>query len=445
MAFENLTDKFQRIFKKLKGQSTLTEANMDEALNEVRLALLDADVNYSVVKDFIKEVKEEATGQKVLTKLSPSQQLIKIVHEKIEGLLGGGDNDITFNSGKPTVIMLVGLQGTGKTTTAGKLAKLFKTKNNKKVLLCADDIQRPAAIDQLETIAGQVEVDIYLDRETKDSAVIAKAAYQKAWSEKYDVLIIDTAGRLQIDEPLMDELKKIEACVPIDETILLVDAMSGQDAVNVALSFNKQLHLTGLIMSKLDGDARGGSALSIRKMTGVPIKYSGTGEKLDDIENFYPDRMADRILGMGDVLTLIEEIQDKIDEKQAMKTSKRIQNGQFDLQDMLSYMKQFKKLGSFSRILSMIPGIPKISDEQIQMINRELKKFETIINSMTLEERKKPEIIKGSRKQRIIDGSGTDAQQVNSLLKRYEMMKQQLPQLSKMMQMGQMAKMFQPK
>lgn len=445
MAFENLTDKFQRIFKKLKGESTLTEANMNDALNEVRLALLDADVNYGVVKEFIAEVKEEAMGQKVLTKLSPSQQLIKIVHDKIENLLGGGDNDVTFLSGKPTVIMLVGLQGTGKTTTAGKLAKLYKEKYGKKVLLCADDIQRPAAIDQLETIANQVGVDIYIDRQSKDSAAIAKASYQKAWTEKYNVLIIDTAGRLQIDQPLMEELKKIEQTVPLNETFLLVDAMSGQDAVNVALTFNKEVHLTGLIMSKLDGDARGGSALSIRKMTGVPIKYAGTGEKLEDIENFHPDRMADRILGMGDVLTLVEEIQDKIDEKQAMKTTKRLQNGQFDLQDMLSYMKQFKKLGSLSRILSMIPGAPRISDEQMEMIKKELKRYETIINSMTVEERKKPEIIKGSRKQRIINGSGTDAQQVNTLLKRYDMMKKQLPQMSRMMQMGQMAKMFQPK
>lgn len=442
MAFEDLSDKFQRIFKKLKGQSTLTEKNMEDALQEVRVALLDADVNYQVVKSFIQEVKDEAIGQKVLTKLSPAQQMIKIVHDKLEALLGGGENDVSFQSGKPTVIMLVGLQGTGKTTTAGKLALLYKTKNRKKVLLCADDIQRPAAIDQLQTIAQQVGVDCYIDRVTKDAPAIAKAAYEKAWKEHYDVLIIDTAGRLQIDEPLMDELKKIQATVPVNESLLLVDAMAGQDAVNVALSFNKQVPLTGLIMSKLDGDARGGAALSIRKMTGLPIKYSGVGEKLEDLENFHPDRMADRILGMGDILTLIEDIQGKVDEKQAMKTSQRLMKGQFDLNDLLSYMKQFKKLGSLSKILKMIPGMPRISEEQIQMVEDELKKYEVIINSMTPAERKKPEMIKASRKMRIVKGCGRSAQDVNSLLKRYDMMKRQLPQMRSMMQMGQMTKMF---
>lgn len=443
MAFENLSDKFQRIFKKLKGQSTLTEKNMEEALNEVRLALLDADVNYGVVKQFITEIRDEAEGQKVLTKLSPSQQLIKIVHDKLEELLGGGQNDITFNSGKPTVIMLLGLQGTGKTTTAGKLALLFRKKNRKKVLLCADDVQRPAAIDQLETIAQQIQTDIYLDRTPGKSPVdIAKAAYEKAWHDHYDVLIIDTAGRLQIDEPLMQELKNIIGAVNVDERLLLVDAMAGQDAVNVALSFNEQIPLTGIVMSKLDGDARGGSALSIRKMTNVPIKYAGVGEKLEDLENFHPDRMADRILGMGDIMTLIEEIQEKVDEKQTMKTSERLRNGQFDLADMLSVMKQIKKIGSFSKVLGMIPGMPKFSQDQLDMIEAELKKFEVIINSMTPNERHRPEIIKASRKERIIKGSGTTAADVNRVLKRYEVMKKQLPQMKSMMQMGQMAKMF---
>lgn len=442
MAFENLSDKFQRIFKKLKGQSTLTEKNMDEALTEVRKALLEADVNYRVVNDFVKEVRDEAIGQKVLTKLTPSQQLIKIVRDKLEELLGGGGNDITFRSGKPTVIMLLGLQGTGKTTTAGKLALLFERKNKKKVLLCADDTQRPAAIDQLETIAQQIDTDIYIDRTGTTPPDIARAAYEKAWREKYDVLIIDTAGRLQIDEPLMDELKKIIASVPVDERLLLVDAMSGQDAVNVALSFNEQVPLTGLIMSKLDGDARGGAALSIRRMTGVPIKYAGVGEKLDDIENFHPDRMADRILGMGDILTLVEEMQDKMDEKQAEKTSRRLMNGEFDLSDMLSVMKQIKKIGSLSKILRMIPGFPKFSDDQIRTVEEELRKYEIIINSMTPQERRKPDIIKASRKERIIKGSGRSATEVNRLLNRYAEMKKQLPQMKSMMQMGKMAQMF---
>lgn len=442
MAFENLTDKLSGIFKKLKGQATLTEKNMDDAFKEVRIALLDADVNYDVVNQFMDEVKSEAIGQKVLTKLSPGQQLIKIVHDKLEALLGGGDNDVTFNSGKPTVIMMVGLQGTGKTTTAGKLANLYKTKMKKKVLLCADDTQRPAAIDQLKTLADSIEVDCYIDRTGTKHPLIAKAAFDKARNEKYDVLIIDTAGRLQIDEPLMDELKEIQKIIPVDETLLLVDAMSGQDAVNVATTFNKEIPLTGLVMSKLDGDARGGAALSIRKMTGVPIKYAGVGEKIEDLENFHPDRMADRILGMGDVLTLIEDIQAKIDEKQTEKTSRRLMNGQFDLNDLLSVMKQMKKLGSLSKILGMIPGMPKISQEQMDFIQTELRNYEIIINSMTPQERKKPEIVKASRKSRIVKGCGLSNQEINRLLNRYDAMKKQLPQMKGIMQMGQMVKMF---
>lgn len=442
MAFENLTDKLSGIFKKLKGQATLTEKNMDDAFKEVRIALLDADVNYDVVNQFMDEVKSEAIGQKVLTKLSPGQQLIKIVHDKLEALLGGGDNDVTFNSGKPTVIMMVGLQGTGKTTTAGKLANLYKTKMKKKVLLCADDTQRPAAIDQLKTLADSIEVDCYIDRTGTKPPLISKAAFDKARNERYDVLIIDTAGRLQIDEPLMDELKEIQKIIPVDETLLLVDAMSGQDAVNVATTFNKEIPLTGLVMSKLDGDARGGAALSIRKMTGVPIKYAGVGEKIEDLENFHPDRMADRILGMGDVLTLIEDIQAKIDEKQTEKTSRRLMNGQFDLNDLLSVMKQMKKLGSLSKILGMIPGMPKISQEQMDFIQTELRNYEIIINSMTPQERKKPEIVKASRKSRIVKGCGLSNQEINRLLNRYDAMKKQLPQMKGIMQMGQMAKMF---
>ena len=442
MAFENLADKFQRIFKKLRGQDTLTEKNMDEALTEVRKALLEADVNYRVVNDFVREIRDTALGQKVLTKLTPTQQLIKIVRDKLEELLGGGNNDVSFRPGKPTVIMLLGLQGTGKTTTAGKLALLFKTRNKKRVLLCADDTQRPAAIDQLETIAHQIETDIYLDRTGTSPFEIAKAAYQKAWKEKYDVLIIDTAGRLQVDQPLMDELGKIMSSVPVDERLLLVDSMSGQDAVNVALAFNEKVPLTGLIMSKLDGDARGGAALSIRRMTGVPIKYAGVGEKLEDIENFHPDRMADRILGMGDILTLVEEIHQRMDERQAEKTSRRLMNGEFDLSDMLSVMKQIKRLGSLTKILRLIPGFPRFSDEQLKTVEDELKRYEIIIGSMTPQERKKPDMIKASRKERIMAGSGRSAAEVNRLLNRYADMKKQMPQMKSMMQMGKMAQMF---
>lgn len=442
MAFENLTDRLTGIFKKIRGQSTLTERNMEEAIKEVRLALLDADVNYDVVDGFIDEVRQEALGQKVLTKLSPAQQFIKIVHDRLEALLGGGDNDVTFRLGKPTVIAMVGLQGTGKTTTAGKLAWLYKNRMGKKVLLCADDIQRPAAIDQLKTLADSIQVDCYVDRSGTTPPNIAKDAYRKAVDERYDVLIIDTAGRLQIDEPLMDELKQIRALVPVDETLLLVDAMSGQDAVNVASAFHEEIPLTGLVMSKLDGDARGGAALSIRKMTGVPIKYAGVGEKVEDIENFHPDRMADRILGMGDVLTLIEDIKAKVDEKQSEKTTRRLMNGEFDLNDLLSVMRQMKRLGSFSKILGMIPGLPKISPEQMAFIEQELENYEVIISSMTPQERKRPEVVKASRKARILKGCGKSPQELNRLLNRYDMMKKQLPQMKGIMSAGKMADMF---
>lgn len=429
MAFEALGTRLGGIFKKMRGQATLTEKNMDEMLTEVKKALLEADVNYDVVNDFIKEIKEEALGQKVLQKVSPGDMVIKIVHDKMESLLGSGDNDLSFRmDGKPTVILMVGLQGTGKTTSAAKLANLFEKKNKKKVLLGALDIYRPAAIDQLTNLGLKCEppVETFSDKSGTLPPEIAKAAYQKACDEKCGILILDTAGRLEIDERLMKELQDIQAVVPVDETLLTVDSLAGQNATSVALSFSKQIHLTGLIMTKLDGDSRGGAALSIKKLTGLPIKYAGVGEKMDDLENFHPDRMADRILGMGDIVSLVEEMQAKMDEKQAEKTGRRLMQGQFDLTDMLSMMKQMSKLGPLKKILMMLPGMPKLSDDQIDQAQTMLKRTETIINSMTRQERKKPEMIKSNRKLRIAKGSGTTPKDVTALLESYDKMKKNM-------------------
>ena len=428
MAFESLGNKLSLIFKKMKGQATLSEKNMDEMLAEVRKALLEADVNYSVVSSFIEEIKKEAIGQKVLDKVSPGNMVVKIVYDKMEKLLGEGDNDICFNmNGKPTVIMMVGLQGTGKTTSAAKLANLFENKNKKKVLLGALDIYRPAAVDQLRNLGLKCspQVDTFF-MENASPVTIGKEAYLKAEREKYDILILDTAGRLEIDEKLMDELKQIQKEVKVDETLLTVDSLIGQNATNVALKFNSAIKITGLIMTKLDGDSRGGAALSIKKLTGIPIKYAGVGEKMEDLENFYPDRMASRILGMGDILSLVEEIQGKLDEKQAEKTSRRIMQGQFDLVDMLSLMKQMNKLGPLSKIISLIPNAPKLSSAQLDQAASALKQTEVIISSMTKEERRRPEMIKSNRKLRIAKGSGVSAKDVTKVLESYEQMKKQM-------------------
>ncbi|MDY5649777.1 MAG: signal recognition particle protein [Candidatus Enterosoma sp.] len=428
MAFESLGNKLSLIFKKMKGQATLSEKNMDEMLAEVRKALLEADVNYSVVSSFIEEIKKEAIGQKVLDKVSPGNMVVKIVYDKMEKLLGEGDNDICFNmNGKPTVIMMVGLQGTGKTTSAAKLANLFENKNKKKVLLGALDIYRPAAVDQLRNLGLKCSphVDTFF-MENASPVTIGKEAYLKAEREKYDILILDTAGRLEIDEKLMDELKQIQKEVKVDETLLTVDSLIGQNATNVALKFNSEIKITGLIMTKLDGDSRGGAALSIKKLTGIPIKYAGVGEKMEDLENFYPDRMASRILGMGDILSLVEEIQGKLDEKQAEKTSRRIMQGQFDLVDMLSLMKQMNKLGPLSKIISLIPNAPQLSSAQLDQAASALKQTEVIISSMTKEERRRPEMIKSNRKLRIAKGSGVSAKDVTKVLESYEQMKKQM-------------------
>ena len=438
MAFENLTEKLSRIFKKLRGQARLTESNMDEMLKEIRVALLEADVNYKVVKEFINNVKEKAIGQEVYTKLNPSQMITKIVHDELVNLLGGGENEIKYQANKPTVILLVGLQGSGKTTTAGKLAYLMKNKLHKKVLLAAGDIYRPAAIDQLEQIAKSIGVPLFKKGIDVSPVEIAKEAKEMAFNDHYDVLIIDTAGRIAIDEALMEELNQIKKEVQPDEILLLVDAMSGQDAVNVAKSFNDLLSLTGVIISKLDGDARGGSALSIRHMTGVPIKFSGVGEKVSDLDVFHADRMADRILGMGDVMTLVEKVQEEIDEKEAKKAANKMMSGKFGLDDMLAQMKQVQKMGSLGGLLKLIPGMPKISPEQQAAAEKEMKNFEIIIDSMTYEERQNPAVFQYSRKIRVANGCGKQVSDVNRVLKKYEQMKDMMKQMEQYKKSGRM-------
>ena len=438
MAFESLTEKLSNIFKRLRGQARLSESNMEDMLKEIRVALLEADVNYKVVKEFINSVKEKAIGQDVLSKLNPSQMITKIVHEEIEALLGSGETELNYPTSRPIVIMMVGLQGSGKTTTTGKLANLMKNKLHKKVLLAACDVYRPAAIDQLVQLAKQLGVDVVNMGTNTNPVEIAKAAKKKAFDEHYDALIIDTAGRLQIDEQLMDELENIKNEVVPDDILLLVDAMAGQDAVNVATAFNDKLAITGIVMSKLDGDARGGAALSIKHMTGVPIKFAGVGEKLTDLDIFYPDRMADRILGMGDVMTLVEKAQEEIDEEEAKKATKKMMAGKFDLEDMLQQMRQIQKLGSLGGLLKMIPGMPKVTPEQQALAEKEMRNFEIIINSMTPEERHKPEIFNYSRKQRVSRGSGKQVSDINRVLKKYDQMKQMMKQMEAYKKSGRM-------
>jgi len=407
---------------------------MEEMLKEIRIALLEADVNFKVVKDFLTEVRKRAIGAEVLTKLNPSQTIVKIVHDEIEKLLGSSDDQLVYNRNKPTVILLVGLQGSGKTTTAGKLSLMMKSKLNKKVLLAACDTYRPAAIDQLEQIANDIKVDIVSEKEKMNPVAIAKKARTKAYDDHYDVLIIDTAGRLHVDEPLMAELNQIIKEVEPDEVLLAFDAMSGQDVANVAASFNNRLKLTGAVMTKLDGDARGGAALSIRHLTGVAIKFAGTGEKLSDLDVFHPDRMADRILGMGDVVSLVEKVHEELDEREMKKSVNRMLSGKFDLQDMLEQMRQVQKLGSLGGLLSMIPGMPKLTDEQKIQAEKEIANFEAIFNSMTKEERRHPEILRNSRKVRIARGSGKTNADINRVLNKYEKSKEM------MRKMGQMQK-----
>jgi signal recognition particle subunit SRP54 len=427
--FSSLSEKLQDVFKKLRGKGKLTEKDIKEAMKEVKLALLEADVNYKVVKDFINNVMQKAVGEEVLESLTPAQQVIKIVYDEMVNLLGGSDTKLTFSPSGFSIYMMVGLQGSGKTTTAGKLAGLLK-KQGKNPSLVACDIYRPAAIKQLEVVAQKVGVKCYADYTSQDAVKIAKDGIEFAKSNRSDVVIIDTAGRLHINQELMDELKNIKNAVKPTEILLVVDAMTGQDAVNVAEAFNDQLGIDGIIMTKLDGDTRGGAALSVKAITGKPIKFAGVGEKMEDLEVFHPDRMASRILGMGDVLTLIEKAQEAIDQKKAEELEKKLRSMQFTLEDFLDQLKQIKKMGPLSQIISMIPGIKLKGDVDFDAGEKELKKIEAIINSMTKEERQDPSIINSSRKRRIAMGSGTTVQDVNRLLKQFEDMKRMMKQFS---------------
>ncbi|HOA00187.1 MULTISPECIES: signal recognition particle protein [Ruminococcus] len=419
MAFEGLSEKLNNVFKKLKSRGKLTESDVKEAMREVRLALLEADVSYKVVKDFVKSVTERAVGEEVLASLTPAQQVIKIVNEELVSLMGNSNARINMASKPPTVIMMCGLQGSGKTTHAAKLAKLLK-KEGHRPLLAACDIYRPAAINQLQVVGGKADVKVFEMGQT-DPVVIAKKALAYAKDYGHDILIIDTAGRLHIDEALMDELVNIKKETNPDEIMLVVDAMTGQDAVNVAKAFDDAVGITGVLMSKLDSDTRGGAALSVLSVTGKPIKFVGMGEKLDDFEQFHPERMASRILGMGDVLTLIEKAENVMSQKDAEKLTKKFKENKFDMDDLLDQMKQIKRMGSMKSILGMLPGVgDKIKDADID--ESQLGRIEAMITSMTKAERAKPSIINPSRKKRIANGSGTKVEDVNRLLKQFDQM-----------------------
>ena len=417
MAFEGLSERLQGITRKLKGKARITETDLKEVLREVKLALLEADVNYKIVKEFIAVIQEKALGQDVLKSLTPGEQVVKIVKDELIDLLGGTDSKINFTSNPPTIIMLVGLQGSGKTTTAGKLANILR-KEGKKPLLVACDVYRPAAIKQLQVVGSQLNIPVYSNENTKDVVLIAKQAVNQAISKLNDVIILDTAGRLHIDEELMQELRNVKSSVKPHEILLVVDSMTGQDAVNVAQHFNDNLGIDGIILTKLDGDTRGGAALSVKKITNRPIKYVATGEKLNNIEAFHPDRMASRILGMGDVLSIIERAEETFNEEEAIKLEKKLKQEGFDLNDYLTQLRQLKKMGSFSSLLKMIPGMNKIKDLKVD--DKEFEKIEAIICSMTNEERRKPKILNASRRIRIAKGSGTSVQEVNKFMNSYE-------------------------
>ena len=431
MAFEGLTEKISSAFKKLRGQTRLTEADVKDAMREIRLALLEADVNFKVTKDFIKAVTEQATDAEILESLSPAQQVIKIVNDELIKLLGGKGARITIAPNPPTIVMMAGLQGSGKTTNAAKLAGLFKKQQQRRPLLVACDVYRPAAIDQLKVVGRQLDIPVF-EMGQGDPVEIAKQGISHARKNGYDMVFLDTAGRLHIDEALMDELKNIKAEVKPHEILLVVDAMTGQDAVNVAKVFDEALDISGVLMSKMDGDARGGAALSVKAVTGKPIMYIGTGEKLDNIEPFHPDRMASRILGMGDVLTLIEKAQQNFDEKQAIQTAKKMSAGKFTLTDFYDQLQQIKNMGPLEDMLGMIPGVDAKALAGAQVDNKAMGHTEAIILSMTPKERENPSIINYSRKKRIANGCGLKIEEVNKLLKQFEAMQKMTKQLASM-------------
>lgn len=435
MIFSNLADRLQETFKKLRGHGKLTPEDVNATMREIRIALLEADVNFKVVKDFVKKIKERAVGQEVLESLTPAQAVIKIVNEELTALMGQTQAHINISPKPPTIVMMVGLQGAGKTTSAGKLALMFK-KQGKHPVMVAADIYRPAAIKQLQVLGKQIDVPVYAEEANKDAVAIAQHGVDYAKSHANDIVIIDTAGRLHVDEHLMQELKSIKQDVKPHEILLVVDAMTGQDAVNVAESFNNDLGLDGVVLTKMDGDARGGAALSVKAVTGCPIKFVGAGEKLEALEPFYPDRMASRILGMGDVLTLIEKAQNAFDADEAKKMEKALRKNEFTLDDFLSQLNQVRKLGSFENILGMIPGMgglkKKLGDVDIDMNGKEIKHIEAIIRAMTPAEKRNTKIINGSRRKRIAMGSGTRVQEVNKLLKQFDDMKRMMKKMSNM-------------
>ena len=431
MAFESLSEKLQGAFKKLRGKGILSEEDINEAMREVKLALLEADVNFKVVKEFVAAVKEKALGAEVHASLNPAQQVIKIVNDELVELMGGTNSKLTYSPRGFTVLMMVGLQGTGKTTSCGKLAAYLK-KNGKKPMLCACDIYRPAAIDQLEVVGQSVDTPVFTMRECKEPEKIAAAALKEAEIKGYDVLIIDTAGRLQIDEALMDELVRIKAATKPHEILLVVDAMTGQDAVNVAEGFSEKLGIDGIIMTKLDGDSRGGAALSVKKVTNKPIKFIGMGEKMDALEPFHPERMASRILGMGDMLSLIEKAQEGYDEKKAEELQKKIKKNEFTLEDFLEEMNQVRNMGGIGKLLDMLPGMggKGMKDIDLEESEKDFADMEAIILSMTKEERRNPSILNASRRKRIAAGSGQPVSKINRLIKQFEEARKILRQLA---------------
>lgn len=426
MAFEGLSSRLQEITRKIRGKARITDSDLKEMLREVKLALLEADVNYKIVKEFISTIQEKALGQDVLKSLTPGQQVVKIVKDELVQLLGGETSKISFTPNPPTIIMLVGLQGSGKTTTAGKLANLLR-KQGKKPLLVACDVYRPAAIKQLQVVGAQLNIPVFANENSKDVVHIARQAMSVAMSKLNDVVILDTAGRLHIDEELMEELKNLKANVKPHEILLVVDSMTGQDAVNVAQKFSDTVGIDGIVLTKLDGDTRGGAALSVKNVTGKPIKFAATGEKLNDIEEFHPDRMAQRILGMGDILSVIEKAEESFDLEQAEKLKKQMKKKELDLDDYLLQIRQVKKMGSFSSLLKLVPGMNQIKDLKVD--DKEFEKIEAIICSMTKEEKRNTKLLNASRRQRIAKGSGTTVQDINKFMKSFEMTQKMMKQM----------------
>ena len=437
--FENLSERLERSFKLLKGQGKITEINVAETLKDVRRALLDADVNYSVAKQFTDTVKAKALGQNVITAVKPSELMVKIVHDELALLMGGVAVDVNL-SGNPTVILMSGLQGSGKTTFSGKLARKFKSEKGKRPLLVACDVYRPAAIEQLKVLGEQIDVPVYTEPESKNPVEIAQNAIKHAKAHNYDMVIVDTAGRLAVDEQMMDEIEAIKKAINPQETLFVVDAMTGQDAVNTAKEFNQRLDFDGVVLTKLDGDTRGGAALSIRTVVDKPIKFVGTGEKLEALDVFHPARMADRILGMGDIVSLVERAQQQYDEEEARRLQKKIAKNQFDFNDFMAQIAQIKKMGNLKDLASMIPGVGK-AIKDVDIDDNAFKGIEAIIQSMTPLERRNPEIIDGSRRQRIAKGSGTSLQEVNRLLKQFESTRKMMKMATSMKSLNMMRKM----